>query len=280
MFYIFFLKPTIKNPIPFTVMGKMITFDEFGKNMAIIPPKNAGQKLADAHQSVKRGINTKKVYDTLTAALSHSPEVQGDDRAAIRMKALLYSLNRVEGIAERKNENFRVSGRDHMRMDKEFEYLKERTLRLVSDTIYPSNLAIDDESTGFSPALGDSIAFRMEHLMNAVYEGDYKTKNQPNLEKVFNEIARDTYKGDLSELGISLGGPIGLYTRNIPIIHSVNDMREELSSIPYNSDGEIDANWVKEATDRVRVSLLEDPQRAIASQIDGIENTGRIEISL
>ena len=243
--------------------------------------KREGEDLAARHQSVKRGRPVRNVYEDIEKGLSTPLFRTKEEQAVDRMKGIASAMDRIEHLGDRKNENYRLSIRDSIRMDQEFQYVKERALRLISDSIYQSPLNLADKSNEYQPETVDSLTHRTNQLMDAIYGGDYHGISGEDLSKIFREVSIDTFRGDIFEaLAVNFEGPRNLYTRNIPLVRSVMDITEELNEVPFDEDGDADEAWLREVKNRTAKRIVNNPHRALATQIEGKEYQGRVEVTL
>ena len=243
--------------------------------------KRFGERLAAQHQSVNRGVPIARVYESLEKATQARPFQTQEQRSVSRIKAVLYALDRIENLGDRTSENFRIAVRDKLKINQEFDYLQERVAKLISDSIYATPLNIDDLASQTPIKNIDTLIHRMSQLMNAIYSGEYHIANNEQLSDFFRKISLDTFKGDIqNDLAIEFKGPAGLYTKGIPLVRTIMDIKEQLQDIAVDVRSTAGEDWLNAVTARTTSQIVNNPHRALATQIEGKNHTGRIVISL
>ena len=243
----------------------------------------AGLRYSNAHQSVNRGISPKKVYQSIQDAVQADPFRTQIKTDAKRIEALQFGLDRITRIGERYRENYRVSRADHVRMEREFEYLKSRIQTLASPKLYEDFARVvdpDDPSTFVDRF--ESFKSQLGQLIDASFEGKYRQSSE-NIAKVFStlkQVALGRFEGDINDaIDLEFTGQRGWFQRNTPILRTVMDIVPEISKLS-NIAQDSEENWLDSVKELTTDMIINSPTRAIATQVDGIEKTGRIVLDI
>lgn len=243
----------------------------------------AGMRYANAHQSVNKGVSPKIVYKAIKDAVKNDPFRTQLKTDAKRLEAIQFGFDRIDRLGNRKSENFRVSTRDQTRIEKEFAHLKSRIQTLASAQLYPEFLKISDpDDTSSTSTRFETFRAHLNQLMDATFDGTFK-QNPENMTDVLvglKNVALGRFEGDFNEaFGLKFDGKKGWFKRNIPILRTVMDITEDISAIVTSEDDEDDA-WLNSAKRLTQQMIVDNPYRALATQIDGIEETGRIFLDI
>ncbi len=265
-----------------------------------IAQKTAGLYKANQHVSVMQHAGPRYVYEVIAKAVRNDPFRSVEQKDIDRMLALEKAFDRVQRVSDRVRENFQVSRGDHVRMKKEFEYLRNRIQLLVSDKLYeePIDLSTNDIFVGENEGKVH-LKQRVNQLLNATWAGEYRQTRDSQLSIIqaaraarlgrfdFDRLAHglpDTPENGPTndDLALSFSGPVNLYSKRIKVDHTTLDFRDDLARIP-NLDEDNDPDqlvWVKRAAEITRQRIIDNPARALAALVDGYEKSGRILLQL
>lgn len=241
-----------------------------------------GERLANQHQSVVKKAPARPVYQAMKRALHNPPEKTLLKRDADRARAMWLGFERLAALGERHFKNYRVSRADHVRMLKEKDYLMERLQLLASDQLFDRSVEVEDAFDPKKHISQPQHMLNLRRLSNATFAGDYQpdekaiTELQTNLRK----IAIGRYKGDRGDdLSLEFRGPINLLQGHVPLVRTVMDVTGDIDAIKVDPEAdEPSEDWLRAAVSITEDRIVNNPARALATQIDGIEKSGEILI--
>ena len=246
----------------------------------------AGLRYAAAHQSVNKGASPKTVYSAIKSAIQNDPfrtEVKTD---AKRWEALQLAFERISRLGDRYNENYRIAPADRKRIEHEFSYLKSKVQTIASGRLYSDFLRVSDpeEPSEVHAKRFETYASYLNQLMDATFSGAYK-QNPENVTDVLTglrKVALGRFEGDFNEaFGLEFDGKKGWFKRNLIIPKTTLDLKEDFAGLREGlKDKENEEAFLKEAAILTRKAIIENPLRAVATQVDGIEKTGKINIDI